>query len=127
MRVGQEDQLSTLGLVVNIIVLWNTFYMDAYKDAALRQLRKEASRCAARMSLASPRSGTITSTCSAAAPSRCRIGLHVASCDRLGTSARSTRRHRGPLNCSNATRTPKREGQNDKGTSSTKPLYGQCA
>jgi Tn3 transposase DDE domain len=36
-RQGQENQLSALGLVVNIIVLWNTIYMDA----ALRQLRKE--------------------------------------------------------------------------------------
>jgi TnpA family transposase len=34
---GQEDQLSALGLVVNIIVLWNTIYIDA----ALAQLRKE--------------------------------------------------------------------------------------
>jgi TnpA family transposase len=36
-REGQEDQLSALGLVVNIIVLWNTIYMDA----ALNQLRSE--------------------------------------------------------------------------------------
>ena len=36
-RQGQEDQLSALGLVVNIIVLWNTIYMDV----ALGQLRKE--------------------------------------------------------------------------------------
>ncbi len=36
-REGQEDQLSALGLIVNVIVLWNTIYMDA----ALRQLRKE--------------------------------------------------------------------------------------
>ena len=36
-RQGQEDQLSALGLIVNVIVLWNTIYMDA----ALRQLRKE--------------------------------------------------------------------------------------
>jgi len=36
-RQGQEDQLSALGLAVNIIVLWNTIYMDA----ALRQLPKE--------------------------------------------------------------------------------------
>lgn len=36
-REGQEDQLSALGLVVNIIVLWNTLYMEA----ALRQLRIE--------------------------------------------------------------------------------------
>jgi Tn3 transposase DDE domain len=28
-RQGQEDQLSALGLAVNIIVLWNTIYMDA--------------------------------------------------------------------------------------------------
>jgi hypothetical protein len=32
---GQEDQLGALGLVVNIIVLWNTLYIDA----ALLQLR----------------------------------------------------------------------------------------
>ena len=36
-REGQEDQLGALGLVVNIIVLWNTIYMDA----ALEQLRQE--------------------------------------------------------------------------------------
>jgi len=36
-REGQEDQLSALGLVVNIIVLWNTIYIDA----ALTQLRQE--------------------------------------------------------------------------------------
>lgn len=28
-REGQEDQLSALGLVVNVIVLWNTLYMDS--------------------------------------------------------------------------------------------------
>jgi TnpA family transposase len=36
-REGQEDQLGALGLVLNIITLWNTIYMDA----ALNQLRKE--------------------------------------------------------------------------------------
>jgi hypothetical protein len=36
-REGQEDQLSALGLVVNVIVLWNTIYMDT----ALSQLRLE--------------------------------------------------------------------------------------
>lgn len=35
-REGQEDQLSTLGLVVNAIVLWNTLYLDA----ALNHLRQ---------------------------------------------------------------------------------------
>src|SRR5207245_6636339 len=35
-REGQEDQLGALGLVVNIIVLWNTIYIDA----ALEQLRQ---------------------------------------------------------------------------------------
>ena len=34
-REGQEDQLGALGLVVNVIVLWNTIYVDA----ALDQLR----------------------------------------------------------------------------------------
>ena len=28
-REGQEDQLTALGLVVNVVVLWNTLYMDA--------------------------------------------------------------------------------------------------
>jgi len=36
-REGQEDQLSTLGLVVNVIVLWNTLYMDQ----AVRSLRTD--------------------------------------------------------------------------------------
>jgi len=36
-REGQEDQLSALGLVVNMIVLWNTLYVDAI----LCQLRRE--------------------------------------------------------------------------------------
>jgi Tn3 transposase DDE domain len=35
-REGQEDQLGALGLVVNMIVLWNTIYMGA----VLEQLRK---------------------------------------------------------------------------------------
>ena len=36
-REGQEDQLGALGLVVNMLVLWNTIYMDA----ALSQIRLE--------------------------------------------------------------------------------------
>ncbi len=36
-REGQEEQLGALGLVVNLIVLWNTLYMDA----ALAQLAQE--------------------------------------------------------------------------------------
>jgi TnpA family transposase len=36
-REGQEDQLGALGLVVNMIVPWNTIYIEA----ALEQLRKE--------------------------------------------------------------------------------------
>jgi TnpA family transposase len=31
-REGQEDQLGALGLVVNVIVLWNTLYMDVALD-----------------------------------------------------------------------------------------------
>lgn len=38
-REGQEDQLGALGLVVNLVVLWNTIYMDA----ALNQLVSEGS------------------------------------------------------------------------------------
>ena len=36
-REGQDDQFGALGLVVNVILLWNTIYMDA----ALAQLRAE--------------------------------------------------------------------------------------
>jgi TnpA family transposase len=36
-REGQEDQLGALGLVLNMIVLWNTIYTEA----ALQQLRTE--------------------------------------------------------------------------------------
>jgi TnpA family transposase len=36
-REGQEDQLGALGLVVNMIVLWNTIYTEA----VLEQLQKE--------------------------------------------------------------------------------------
>ena len=36
-REGQEEQLGALGLVVNAIVLWNTYYMDA----ALNHLRSQ--------------------------------------------------------------------------------------
>src|SRR4051794_7780723 len=35
-REGQEDQLGALGLVVDVVVLWNTLYMDA----ALAHLRR---------------------------------------------------------------------------------------
>ncbi len=36
-REGQEDQLGALGLVVNVIILWNTIYMEV----VLNQLRQE--------------------------------------------------------------------------------------
>lgn len=36
-REGQEEQLGALGLVVNVLVLWNTIYMDA----ALERLRSQ--------------------------------------------------------------------------------------
>ena len=36
-REGQEDQLGALGIVLNLVVLWNTIYMDA----ALDRLREE--------------------------------------------------------------------------------------
>lgn len=36
-REGQEDQLGALGLVLNVIVLWNTLYINA----ALQQLEAE--------------------------------------------------------------------------------------
>jgi TnpA family transposase len=38
-REGQEDQLGALGLVLNIIILWNTLYLE-YLEAALSHLRR---------------------------------------------------------------------------------------
>ena len=67
-REGQEDQLNALGLVVNIVVLWNTIYMDA----ALGQLRREASWCTMKMSRACrPSSMNATSTCWGVTPLQC--------------------------------------------------------
>lgn len=42
-REGQEDQLSSLVLVLNVVALWNTIYLD---EAASR-LRRKAGRSAA--------------------------------------------------------------------------------
>ena len=67
-REGQEDQLGALGLVVNLIVLWNTIYMDAAVKPA--QLPK-VTRPGRRISPDCRRSGTSTSICSAVTPSRC--------------------------------------------------------
>ena len=36
-REGQEDQLGALGLVVNMIVLWNTIYMEAASTSCARR------------------------------------------------------------------------------------------
>ena len=39
-RKGQEDQLGALGLVVNVMILWNTIYLDR----ALEHLRSQGRR-----------------------------------------------------------------------------------
>ena len=41
-REGQEDQLGSLGLVLNIIVLWNTIYMDAAIQVLRGQQQQES-------------------------------------------------------------------------------------
>ena len=48
-RDGQEDQLGTLGLVVNLIFLWNTIYMDAAWMPPWPNCASKASRSATRM------------------------------------------------------------------------------
>ena len=64
-RKGQEDQLGALGLVVNLVVLWNTIYMDA----AVKQLSAEGYEVQPEdIARLSPLG---TSTCSADTPSRC--------------------------------------------------------
>jgi TnpA family transposase len=36
-REGQEDQVGALGLVVNMIVLWNTLYINAARQMFSRE------------------------------------------------------------------------------------------
>ncbi len=62
---GQEDQLGTLGLVTNAVVLWNTIYMQA----ALDHLRAQGETLNDE-DIASPRFATDISICSAIIPSR---------------------------------------------------------
>ena len=77
-REGQEDQLDALSLVVNIIVLWNTIYMDA----VLNQLRAEGFDVRADDVLGLSPLGSTTSTCSAATYSFCPIKLLAANLGR---------------------------------------------
>ena len=80
-REGQENQLSALGLVVNMIVLWNTLYTDAI----LTQLRSEGYPVLPEGRKTRPgfrRSATNTSTCSAATRSPCQMPSPAASCGR---------------------------------------------
>ena len=43
-RHGQEDQLGALGLIVNVIVLWNTIYMDAALRTPLNNKTSETQK-----------------------------------------------------------------------------------
>ena len=49
-REGQEDQLGALGIVVNLVVLWNTIYMDAALDRLRAEGHEVLSADAARLS-----------------------------------------------------------------------------
>lgn len=49
-REGQEDQLGALGLVLNIIILWNTLYMSAILDQLRQEGYKVLDEDAARLS-----------------------------------------------------------------------------
>ena len=64
-REGQEDQLAALGLVLNAVVLWNTRYLDAIIEHLRGSGQPVHDEDVARLS----RSGTSTSTASAATPS----------------------------------------------------------
>jgi hypothetical protein len=83
-REGQEDQLGALGLVVNIIVLWNTLYIDA----ALQQLRTEGFPVKAEDLPASRPWSSITSISWAGIPSRCPIRFNAGNSDRSETHPR---------------------------------------
>lgn len=60
-REGQEDQLGALGLVLNIIVLWNTIYIEAVLD----QLRQQGHPVNTEDVTSCPHCSTSTSICSA--------------------------------------------------------------
>ncbi len=49
-REGQEDQLSALGLVLNMVVLWNTIYMQAVIDQLRAEGREVSDADVARLS-----------------------------------------------------------------------------
>ena len=49
-REGQEDQLGALGLVVNMIVLWNTVYINAALEQLVREGHHVKSEDVARLS-----------------------------------------------------------------------------
>ncbi|MEU7749397.1 Tn3 family transposase [Nonomuraea sp. NPDC049158] len=55
---GMEDQLGALGLALNCVTLWNTFYMDR----ALERLRLRATRWPAKTLPGCRRSSASTST-----------------------------------------------------------------
>jgi hypothetical protein len=75
-REGQEDQLSALGLVVNMIVLWNTLYMDA----VLAQLRHEGYPVRSEEEVRLSPFGHEHITCLDAIHSRCRKPPHAENC-----------------------------------------------
>ncbi|MGI8650111.1 MAG: Tn3 family transposase [Rubrobacter sp.] len=66
-REGQEDQLSSLGLVLNAVALWNTLYLDRARP--LTSKKSGARRSARKIWPGSPRSSTRTSACLAATTS----------------------------------------------------------
>lgn len=98
-REGQEDQLGALGLVVNMIVLWNTLYMQA----AIDQLRAEAIPSWTRTLRTSTHTSTITSICSAAIRSRSPSRSPAAS---YGPSETPPTPLLNPVICSIAPETP---------------------
>ena len=64
-REGQEDQLSALGVVVNIIMLWNTLYIDVPR---LNSFDTKASGLTRRTKPGSPLWFSIISICSDVTP-----------------------------------------------------------
>ena len=95
-REGQEDQLGALGLVLNVIVLWSTIYMDA----ALTQLRAEGYSVRDEMWHGYRHSFMNTSICWAATPLWYRNPWSVAN------SGRCALQRTMSLNCIHCSVTP---------------------
>jgi hypothetical protein len=107
-REGQENQLSALGLVVNMIVLWNTHYWTRFSIS----FAPKDIRCSLRMGQGCRRLATSTSICSDDTRLPCPKPSPAERCVPFGTLLRhdkcSVLKFLKSVHCSIAPQTPSR-------------------